>query len=381
MGMQQKTTATQPYSMSESGKDLLSIHLHGTINIENASSILKGLKDEILSKSYRDITIHLDDVSYFDEYGALILYELKKIITAQKGTITIKDKNNKHDINTSLMTFDTVEETAAGKRSSVNFFVRIGDASILQLFNIRYFISFLGSVILSFLDVLKRPRSLRVNDTITCMEKTGVNAVPIVALISFLLGLVMAFMSSLQLKQFGANIYVASLVSIAMVSELGPIMTAIIVAGRSGSGIAAEIGTMKVGEEIDALRSMGFHPIKFLVVPKLIALAIMLPCLTIIADLIGIAGGFWMAVFSLDLGFSRYLSRTIFALVLKDLVTGLIKSVVFALLIGLTGCYMGFKVEGGAEGVGRRTTQSVVVSIFLIILSDAFFTAVFYIVW
>jgi len=224
-------------------------------------------------------------------------------------------------------------------------------------------------------------KGLRVGSSFVEMVKVGVNAVPIVCLISFAMGMILAMQSAYQLEQFGATIFTADLVAVAQTRELGPLMTAIIVAGRSGSGIAAEIGTMKVGEEIDALRSMGFHPIKFLVVPKLIALAIMVPCLTVIADFVGIAGGFGMAVFSLDLGFTRYLNRTIFALVFKDMITGLIKSFVFALLVGLTGCYMGFKVEGGAEGVGRRTTESVVVSIFLIILADSFFTAVFYFLW
>ncbi|HUU27243.1 MAG TPA: ABC transporter permease [archaeon] len=224
-------------------------------------------------------------------------------------------------------------------------------------------------------------KGLRVGSSFDEMVKVGVNAIPIVVLISFSIGLILAMQSAYQLEQFGATIFTADLVAVAQTRELGPLMTAIIVAGRSGSGIAAEIGTMKVGEEIEALQSMGFNPIKFLVVPKLLALAIMLPCLTVISDFVGIAGGFSIAVFSLDLGFARYLNRTILALVFKDMITGLIKSGVFAILIGLTGCYMGFMVEGGAEGVGRRTTQSVVVSIFLIILADAFFTSLFYYLW
>ena len=224
-------------------------------------------------------------------------------------------------------------------------------------------------------------KGLRIGSTFDEMVKVGVNAVPIVVLISFSVGLILAMQSAYQLEQFGATIFTADLVAVAQTRELGPLMTAIIVAGRSGSGIAAEIGTMKVGEEIEALQSMGFNPVKFLVVPKLLALAVMLPCLTVLADFVGIAGGVSIAVFSLDLGFIRYINRTIFALVFKDMITGLIKSFVFAVLVGLTGCYMGFMVEGGAEGVGRRTTQSVVVSIFLIILADAFFTAVFYYLW
>ena len=221
-------------------------------------------------------------------------------------------------------------------------------------------------------------RGLRIGTTFQEMVKVGVSAIPIVALISFSIGLILAMQSAYQLSRFGATLLTADLVAVAQTRELGPLMTAIIVAGRSGSGICAEIGTMKVGEEIDALQSMGFNPIKFLVVPKILALLIMMPCLTLMADFIGIAGGFLMAVTTLDLSFASYLNRTMNALVLKDLVTGLVKSGMFAYLIGMTGCYTGLKVEGGAEGVGRRTTQSVVVSIFLIILADALFTSIFY---
>ncbi len=224
-------------------------------------------------------------------------------------------------------------------------------------------------------------KGLRVGSTFDEMVKVGVSAVPIVALISFSIGLILAMQSAYQLQQFGATIFTANLVAVAQTRELGPLMTAIIVAGRSGSGIAAEIGSMKVGEEIDALRSMGFNPVKFLVVPKLLALVIMVPCLTVLSDFIGILGGFTMGVLNLDLGFVRYFNRTVQALVLKDILIGLIKSGVFAALISITGCYMGFAVEGGAEGVGRRTTQSVVVSIFLVIIADAFFTAIFYYLW
>ncbi|OGF97869.1 MAG: hypothetical protein A3F83_10270 [Candidatus Glassbacteria bacterium RIFCSPLOWO2_12_FULL_58_11] len=263
----------------------------------------------------------------------------------------------------------------------VQFFGWIGRL-VLELFERVFFIYrlILDSLYWTFAAPLIG-KGLRLGSAFDEMVKVGVNAVPIVGLISFSIGMILAMQSAYQLEQFGATIFTANLVAVAQTRELGPLMTAIIVAGRSGSGIAAEIGTMKVGEEIEALQSMGFNPIKFLVVPKLLALAVMVPCLTIISDFIGISGGISIAVFSLDLGFGRYLSATIFALVFKDIITGLIKSVVFAVLVGLTGCYMGFKVEGGAEGVGRRTTQSVVVSIFLIILADAFFTSLFYYLW
>ncbi len=208
------------------------------------------------------------------------------------------------------------------------------------------------------------------------MKKVGVDALPIVGLISFLLGLIMAFMSSVQLQQFGANIYVASLVSLAMVRELGPIMTAIIVAGRSGSAFAAEIGTMKISDEVDALFTMGFDPTRFLVVPKILASVITVPILTLFSDLFAIMGGLVVGVFMLDLTTNAYMTQTLKTLTLFDVFWGFLKAAVFALLIAGIGCLRGFQVRGGAAEVGQATTSAVVSSIFLIILADAVFAVI-----
>ena len=264
-------------------------------------------------------------------------------------------------------------EAALQKMQPSNILVNIGELSIKRLFNVRYMLSFLGSVILSLANVFAHPRSLRIADTLSIMEKTGVNAVPIVGLISFLLGLVIAFMSSLQLEQFGANIYVASLVAIAMVSELGPIMTAIVVAGRTGSAFAAEIGTMRISEEIDALYLMGFAPTLFLAVPRIIASIIVVPLLTLFSDLFGILGGLVVGVFVLDLTFSAFITQTLKALSLFEVMWGLSKSVIFAGTIGWIGCLRGFQTRGGADAVGNAATSAVVTSIFLIILIDSVF--------
>lgn len=210
------------------------------------------------------------------------------------------------------------------------------------------------------------------------MVQIGVRSIPIVTIITFLVGLIIAMQSAYQLERFGASIYVADLVGVSITRELGPLITAIIIAGRSGSAIAAEIGTMQVSEEIDALHTMGINPIKFLVTPRLLAMGIMLPCLTLLADLMGIVGGFVIAVNALNIDLTRYFMQTINALVLKDLITGLVKSFFFAVIIAGVGCYQGFIVKGGAEGVGKSTTNSVVISIFMIILADVFFTALFY---
>jgi phospholipid/cholesterol/gamma-HCH transport system permease protein len=219
---------------------------------------------------------------------------------------------------------------------------------------------------------------VRWKSTIHQMVLIGFNSIPIVATICFFVGLIMAMQAAYQLERFGASIYVADLVGVSMTRELGPLLTAIIVAGRSGSAIAAEIGTMKVNEEIDALKTMGFNPIRFLVVPRLLALLIVLPCLSLIADLVGILGGFFLAVFNLNISFIRYFYQTADALVLKDVITGLVKTFFFATIIAQVGSYQGFIVEGGAEGVGKSTTTSVVTSIFLIIVADLITTMIFY---
>jgi len=210
--------------------------------------------------------------------------------------------------------------------------------------------------------------------TSTQAIRIGVDALPIVGLISFLLGLIMAFQAAFQLRQFGANIFVANLVGISVVRELGPLMTAIVVAGRSGSAISAELGTMMVGEEIDALRTMGINETRFLVVPRVYAITVTQPSLTMMSMVIGVLGGLIIGVFYLDLSPVAYMEQTVQSLTIGDLATGLSKSLVFAWIIVLIGCFTGLNITGGAEGVGRATTTSVVASIFFIIVADSIFT-------
>ena len=221
-------------------------------------------------------------------------------------------------------------------------------------------------------------RGLKWDRVVHEMQLIGVNAVPIVVFISFLVGIVLALNGAQQLRQFGAAIFIANLVAISMTREMGPLMTAVIVSGRTGSAIAAEIGTMVVGEEIDALRTMAVSPVRFLVVPKMVALILMLPLLTVLSNAAGILGGWVVGVFGLDLGSSAYLSQTVQSLFVSDVVTGLVKSVVFAIIIGLVGVYKGLSVHGGPEAVGRATTAAVVTSIILCIVANAAFTAFFY---
>ncbi|MCK5862874.1 MAG: ABC transporter permease [Candidatus Hydrogenedentes bacterium] len=221
-------------------------------------------------------------------------------------------------------------------------------------------------------------KGLRWRSAIEQFVEFGARSMPIVGLITFLVGAIIALQSAYTLEQWGATRFIADLVGISALRELAPLMAAILVTGRNGSAIAAEIGTMKVAEEIDALEVMGLNPVKFLVVPKFLAMVLALPCITVLAMFIMIAGGFFVSVFVIDVDAAVYIEQTMGALKGKDLLTGMVKSFFFALVICWVGIYRGFQVEGGAEGVGRQTTSSVVTSIFLIIIADLVWTILFY---
>jgi len=208
--------------------------------------------------------------------------------------------------------------------------------------------------------------------------QVGVRALPILSLITFFIGLILALQSAYELRRLGALNYVANAVAISMTRELGPLITAIVVIGRSGSAFAAEIGTMKVSEEIDALETMAIHPVDFLVTPKFLAMIVMLPCLTIWANSMGILGGALFGVAQADFTWMRYIQASLDALFLRDILTGLVKSVMFGITITAVGCYEGLSTGAGAEQVGRSTTRAVVVSIFLVILVDLVFTSLFF---
>jgi phospholipid/cholesterol/gamma-HCH transport system permease protein len=229
-----------------------------------------------------------------------------------------------------------------------------------------------------FVRGLVRGERIRMRATFVQMVRAGNGSLPLVTLICFLVGMIMALQSAYQLRDLGAMDLVPSLVAISVTRELAPLLAAVIVAGRFGSAIAAELGTMKISQEIDALTVMGIDPVSFLVVPRLVALVVTLPCLTVFADVIGIVGGLSVAVGVLGIGTSRYISLTVDALVLQDIYAGLVKAVAFAGIIGLIGCHQGIQTRGGAEEVGRSTTAAVVRSIVLIIAADLFVTALFY---
>ena len=223
-----------------------------------------------------------------------------------------------------------------------------------------------------------RGKPLRVQRAISQAMQVGVRALPILSLITFFIGLILALQAAYELRRLGAISFVANAVAISVTRELGPLITAIVVIGRSGSAFAAEIGTMKVSEEIDALETMAIHPVDFLVTPKFLAMIVMLPCLTIWANFMGILGGALFGVTQADFTWMRYIQTSLDALFLRDIATGLIKSVMFGITITAVGCYEGLSTGAGAEQVGRSTTRAVVVSIFLVILVDLVFTTLFF---
>ncbi|MBS2019467.1 MAG: MlaE family lipid ABC transporter permease subunit [Deltaproteobacteria bacterium] len=254
---------------------------------------------------------------------------------------------------------------------------QIGEATLALVEGGKGVLGFVGSMVLALGAMIRRPRSGHLREVPPLVERAGADAVPIVLLINFLVGFVMAYQSARQLKLYGANVFVADLVGISATRELAPLMTAIIVCGRSGAGFAAEIGTMKVNEELDALRTIGLGPFGWLVVPRAIALILVVPLLTLLADFIAIGGGLVVAATSLDVTPRGYLNETLKAVAGWDIATGLLKSVVFAMTITLVSCQQGFAASGGAESVGRRTTGTVVSCLFAIVILDALATVVF----
>jgi phospholipid/cholesterol/gamma-HCH transport system permease protein len=269
--------------------------------------------------------------------------------------------------------------TQSSTGSLASFVDFIGRAFVGKTGEYHDMIQFFGDILLATVRAIINFRRFRWKETLYYAQLAGSEAMPIVFLLSFLLGLVMAFQAAVQLRQFGANIFVADLLSLALTRELGPVFTAVILAGRSGSAFAAEIGTMKINEEIDALTVMGFDITNFVVIPKVFALGIVGPLLTLLANGSGIMGGVVVGVLGLDLTPASFIEETFRILSLSDVLTGLVKSEVFAVLIALIGCFRGLQADKGADSVGRQTTSAVVSGLFLIIMADAVFTVIFHV--
>lgn len=353
------------------------LFLSGRIDLDRFGELTSHIGSIFDSHDPSRLDVDLKDVDYLDSNGALFLVKLEEAARQRSVPFTLSGLSKEKVGILSLIDRESLSTPIAGrKQAPMGVVEQLGSATVSAFRDIFDLISFAGELLHELSFSLMNPSRVRWSDAVSSMKKVGIDGLPIVALISFLLGLIMAFMSSLQLKQFGANIYVASLVTIAMVRELGPIMTAIIVAGRSGSSFAAEIGTMKVNEEVDALTTMGFSPMRFLAVPKVIASLLVVPVLTVFSSTFAIIGGLVVGVVGMDLTIYTYLQQTFKALEIFDIMSGVVKSFVFAAAISIVGCQRGFTVRGGAEAVGNATTSAVVTSIFLIIVIDSTFAII-----
>jgi phospholipid/cholesterol/gamma-HCH transport system permease protein len=272
---------------------------------------------------------------------------------------------------------DQASQPAVAAPPTPSALERLGRSAWPMIEEIIALLTFVGETAIALAESVLSPRSIRWRPILFNIRRAGFDALPIVGLLAFLLGVVVAYQGADQLRLYGANIFVADLVGISMLREFAPLITAIIVAGRSGSAYAAQIGTMQVTEEIDAMRTLGICPQEMLVLPKLIALVIALPLLTVFADVLGVIGGMLMAQSQLEVGYVEFIDRLAKAIVLSTFLVGIGKAPVFALIIVIVGCFQGFRTRGGADSVGRQTTRSVVQSIFLVIVADALFSIVF----
>ncbi|MBP7529064.1 MAG: MlaE family lipid ABC transporter permease subunit [Syntrophorhabdaceae bacterium] len=374
---------TTQHRIETADDGVVTLSLSGRMDLERFGELTPLIGTIFDSYAPSRLNVDMAGIDYIDSSGALFIVKLEDEARARSVAFTLSGLSREKMGILSLIDREAlVKPSLAPRERRLNLIEQLGNASIIAVKDMYDIVSFGGELIYEIGHSVTHLRKVRWGDVVTYMKKVGVDGLPIVGLISFLLGLIMAFMSSLQLKQFGANVYVASLVAVAMVRELGPIMTAIIVAGRSGSAFAAEIGTMRVNEEVDALATMGFSPMRFLSIPKVIASLVTVPVLTIFASIFAIMGGLIVGVVGLNLTIFTYIQQTMKAISIFDIVSGLVKSFVFAAAISAVGCQRGFKVRGGAEAVGNATTSAVVTSIFLIIVIDSTFAIILhYIHW
>ena len=375
-----KQTLSKRYEIFYEKKNTnLLINLTGEFGLKNLKFFTRDIKKSIRNQNPNEITIDFSGISYIDSAAALAIIQIQKDAAVKKMNCLLINLNDEAKGIFSVIHAQALDqEPFKTKEVKDNYLIQIGQVSLSIANDFVSFVTFVGELLLAIVYTFFHPKSLRVKDMLFYMQRAGVDGLPIVGLISLLIGLIIAFMSFLQFKQIGANIYVPALVSFAMVKELGPIMTAILVAGRSGSAFAAEIGTMVVNEEVDALNTMCFDPVRFLAVPKVLATIIVVPILTIYADFFGVIGGLIVGLTGLDLSVHTYLTQSLKPIKVFDIVTSLIKAAVFAGLIAGIGCQRGFQVRSGAQDVGKYTTSAVVSAIFLIVVADSIFAVTFY---
>ncbi len=353
------------------------LYLKGELTVNKLTEVLRGIEKEMDGFPGENIVINLDNIRYIDSAGITAIYYLYDRFSKKNLNVDIRGGDKKIREKLELFRMDDPGPVTGKKKTS--FFEMLG-AGVSQVVTdyIAGFLQLAADITYWSLIGLFRKGAQRKGEYVNQAVLIGVNALMIVAAMSFIIGLVLALQSAEQLRFFGANIYIVDLTVIAMMTEMGPLITAIMIAGRSGSSIAAEIATMKVSSETDALKTMGLNPLRFIMVPKMHGAITTVPFLTIIADVMGIAGGMVIAAAALDISPLVFIHRMEQAFHLKDILFGVIKSIVFAWLIVITGSYFGLRVKGGAEGVGKVTTLAVVVSISLVIIADSIMGIIFY---
>jgi len=340
---------------------------------------IKRLERRLATQSFSgdgEFVIDATGVTVMDTSGAWLLHRTIRALEARGRVVHVQGLRPEFDALLRLVVLRAPAlPTPAAATPGV--LARFGRQAWDNALGALGLLSFIGEGTVALARALVQPRRIRWRPILYNVQMAGFEALPITGMLSFLLGIVIAYQGAEQLRRVGANIYIVDLVGLSMVRELSPLITAIIVAGRSGSAYTAQIGTMKVTEEIDALRTIGLAPMDQLVLPKVLALVLALPLLTVYTDVMGVLGGMIMAQAQLDVSFVTFLDRLDEAVSLKSFLIGIGKAPVFAAIIALVGCYQGFQVTGSAESVGRQTTVSVVQSIFLVILTDALFSIAF----
>ena len=374
-----RADASTAWVRSESAGDGLLVAVGGRWDIRSATRLSKELSSAKAADGATAMTVDMAQVETLDTSGAWLLRRMMDENRDRGLQVTVTGARPAFEaLLDDVGRSDTeVQIEAPMPPKIVEIANRIGESTYEIAAEARDLIGFFGLLLSKSVGVILRPSRLRFTSTVYHMEQVGLNALPIVALLSFLIGVVLAYQGAEQLRQFGAELFVVNLLGISILRELGILITAIIIGPPSGSSFTAQIGTMKVNEEVDAMQTIGIDPIEILVIPRVAALVLTLPLLAFLSDVVGLAGGAIMSYFVLDITFGQFLKQLQSAVGLDQLWIGLIKAPVFAFAIAMIGCYEGLKVSGSAESVGQMTTKSVVESIFLVIVLDAIFSVIF----
>jgi len=361
----------------KSPDDSLQIALSGRLDIHRVQKEWTPLRAKLNHLSPHTVTINASGLSYCDSSGVGLILHIQAFQISRQRKCQIQGLDPRYQSLLELLDPGTFEISPAKRSALTRLSEQVGQTTVSVCQDMHNQIGFVGEVVAKGARLLVQPHTLRWNDTLTLAEKSGADALGITGLLGFLIGLILAFQSAVAMKQFGAEVFVADLVVISLFRELGPLITAFILASRSGSAFAAEIGTMKVNEEIDAMVTMGLDPVRFLVLPRILAGVIVLPLLTLLNLLFGLLG---CALVMLALGYPlvTFVERIQTASGLVDLFGGLAKTLVFGLLIAGIGCLRGLQTRTGASAVGDAATRAVVSGIVAIILADGVFAVLYY---